>query len=152
MVGEPLEFDGGKSIESDILSKRLEFFRNLSEHVLIIGNRVVSAACVQAGTTATIYTVPSNKFFFIYSVMMSDTNSNVGNKRLNFRVKGESSIVAMVSVSGSTQNKIFTFPTPIVLKAGEILELNKNDSNTNHEGCAYVTGYEVDQEVLYQQN
>lgn len=141
---------GGKALESDILAKRIEFFKSLSEHVKIIGDRNVVAGGVQASSSVDIYTVPKNKLYFLFSVSIDDRNIGAGNRRSNLAIKGESPILAVTSISGAIANVNMVFNAPIILKEGEIITLSKNNTNTGHEVNVSILGYEVNKEVSIQ--
>jgi len=149
VFGEELH-TGGKALESDILSKKIEFFKTLSEHVKIIGDRNMIAGSVQASSTNDVYTVPTNKLYFLFSISIDDRNIGAGNRRSNLAIKGESPLLGVTSISGAIANVNMVFDSPIILREGEVLTLSKNNTNTGHEVNVSILGYEVNKEISIQ--
>lgn len=148
VLGEELH-TGGKALESDILAKRISFFRNLSEHVQLIGNRVVLTGSVQAVAVDDFYTVPQNKLFFMFTAMISERNIGAGNRSSDLRIKGESPLFKILNRADSFQNIFLNLNSPLILKTGEVLRLEKNNTLTGHEVNCHVVGYEINKEVLF---
>lgn len=149
VLGEELH-TGGKALESDILAKKLNFFKNLAEHVQFIGNRVVVGGSVQGASTIDIYTCPVNTLYFIYTVNITDRNANVGITRSNVRILGETAFMSMQNNSSTIANQTIIFNPPIMLRSGEVIRLDKNNTNTNHEVNVSIMGFETSSEVSIQ--
>ncbi len=149
MVGEALEGIGGKPLESDIIAKRIEFFKALGEHVQIIGDRKVQNASVQTTTTSDFYTVPINKFSFIFAIALNYRNISAGNQRTNVRIKGESPLLSIPLQSGQSETITLPLASPLIMKPTEVLRLDVSASSVNHEASVNVLLYEIDKQILF---
>lgn len=147
-IGNVLQGGGGKALKSDLIQKKLEFFKNLSEHVQLIGSRKILHASVQTSATDEFYTVPQRKLYFLFGIFMADRNT-AGNQRANVSIKGYGTnyLLALVNRDNTVNNINIVYPVPIILKAGEALYLHKSNTYSEHECNATVVGYEVDAEV-----
>jgi len=145
-IGNVLQGGGGKALKSDLIQKKLEFFKNLSEHVQLIGVRKIFSTSVQTAQISDFYTVPQRKLYFLFGIFMYDRNT-AGNQSANVSILGSGNLLALVNRDNTFNNINIVYPVPIVLKAGETLRLYKNNTHSGHECNATVVGYEVDAEV-----
>jgi len=152
VLGDELH-TGGKALESNVLSKRLEFFKSLGEHIQSIGRRIIAQAVIfDGGTGSTVYTVPDNVIFWLFYLHYSVTHEAVSG----------ASYVCQFTPAAVNQNIIFTiqssgsevhvsnpiiFPIPIKLNPNEAIHMNKTSNVNDTLMRISILGYEVPKEI-----
>lgn len=151
MVGEALEGLGGKALKSDILAKRIDFFKTLNEHVQLIGDIVNRAASVSGATqAATIYTVPKNKLFFWHLLAYENKNTGVDqNRDMSVGFDNGAPFFRFAAPPGLSENNMFVLSPMMILKVGQGLALAKNSNSAEHSANCHITGYEINKEILF---
>ncbi len=146
VLGEKL-FTGGTPLLSDVVAKRISFFKTFSEHIQIIGERIVLAPAVQASSSTEFYTVPADKLAFMYKVSFSQQQSGTGTVRMTLTILGEGKIFEAQMRGVGAENNTMSLFSPLPLFPGQVLELSKNNSLTSHEANASIILYEIPKEV-----
>jgi len=153
VLGEEV-FTGGTALKSDILAKKIGFFKNLGEHVQLIGERII----VQSGISGTdantlAYTVPANIISFVPSIQMTSTNTGITTDR--------DIVVSLGSGSGrelfrlnvppnDSINYLHTFTPILIACAGDPFFVIRNNTNADHVGHMRMVVYEVPAEISIQ--
>lgn len=146
-------FSGGKALESNIVDKRLEFFKNLSDHIQIIGNRLhlSSAIAGLAAPTDTFYTVPQNRNFYIYTMTYGINNATAASPRV-FLIIGNTTETNFIFNSfllpNEVANYIFPLPIPLLLKENEKLTFEFQSAGS-WTAVLDIVGYEINKEILF---
>lgn len=149
-MGQPFGddiFTGGKALESDILQKRIGFFKTLSEFVQFRGNRSILSGSLQASNSVDLIAVDSNLVYFIFAVSLQQVTAAVGNARAEFLIVNSGTIITQQVVATGVSNGTMNFSPPLAIQGGEILRMTKNNTNTNHVARINVTGYTLDKEI-----
>jgi len=150
VLGEEV-FTGGIPLKSDILAKKISFFKSLQEHVQIIGDRVTVNGSVQASTPDDFYTVPNNRIAFMFSISLEQRNNgSITSRNFTLTILGGGPFLFRNVRGGGQDNAMIIYNSPIILKSGETLRLAKNNTDTNHEVNIFVLLYEIPSEVSIQ--
>jgi len=151
MVGDIAKGLGGKALESDILQKKSDFFRNFGEFLQFIGNRQSQGGSVQAGNSDNFFTVPVNSTFYIFQMIHSLTSSQTGSFTTQVFINTTNQTISFLGMRNiGHQNVTISYPIPLRINAGESLTINKNNTNTGVIGVCFVVGYIVPKEVSLQ--
>lgn len=155
VLGEEL-LTGGKALESDIVGKKLEFFKSLGNHIQDIGVRnVVSISLPSTGTQANFFTVSENKTVFLTHINIAGHNNSVviGEVTVVFpeNIGSELRLFLMsLGPSGGFDTKSVTFADPLKFNSGEALDLQKNVGASTMVVHGQVIFYELDKEISLQ--
>jgi len=102
-------------------------------------------------TSATIYTTPTDRDFYLTSVsldLIKDVTATSLNSSVNVTVKGGVSQAILVlrttTLTIETQNAVLLLPIPMLLERGSNITVTNTTNVANVTASAIITGYVVD--------
>jgi len=145
---------GGKALESDILQKRIEFFKTRSEHIKDIGTEITFDKGVTNPTvTATVYTVPANRTAFIYFIshsLSSVASGFTSNRSIMYLDTGQKKAFGILSVVDDGHANQDTLYNPMFrLDTGRQIVVHQTNSTVTGSTRAFIYGiaYEIPKET-----
>jgi len=154
MVGEQIEGSGGVALKSDILAKKIEFFKTLGEHIQLIGQRILvndSIGGTDANTLA--YTVPANTLSFVQYIQITSTNLGATLDRDLVVFLGTSSPNGLLRLNvppNDSINYLHNFIPMLIAFSGEPFLLVRNNTNADHVANIRMLIYEIPSEISIQ--
>jgi hypothetical protein len=144
---------GGKPLESNVIERKLEFFKTFGEHIQTLGERkTVTGNLDSSGTSTTVYTVPDDKNFYLFFLNITGSNVDANNVRkievyLDFSDK---SFGHMLLIPTSDKTHTMTYPIPIRVDSGQSFILLKSSSDLDLRASCQIWGFEVNREISIQ--
>lgn len=144
---------GGKPLESDILAKRIDFFKTQGEHIRDIGTEIIlDNSLVNPNTTVTVYTVSENVIAFVHylSHSISSVASGFTSNRSTIFLGQSLKPISILSVADpEAANSDIIFIPMLRLDVGRQIVLSQTNSTVTGETRAILRGilYEIPKET-----
>jgi len=147
---------GGKALKSDILAKKINFFKTLGDHIQDIGLRIIAQEELTSATTIQLYQVPANRIAYLVLLNLATSNTIttgtlVRRSNIELQVPGEdTNLISLHNGPTTSSVTTVTFPNPMKLFTGEILNLQKATNLTTTLTVGTSILYEIDKEISLQ--